>query len=297
MARPRMQPPGVALCRGGRSRQEGAVLALPVAGGAPGLAVLSDGMGGHDDGDLAARLVAGAVFGDLFRAAARPEALLRDPETALVRAAEAANARLAAEVRAGGLGAGAGGTLVAVLQTPGQLAWLSVGDSLLALWRDGELTRLNADHSLAPQIDLMAERDELTREEAACHPQRSLLTSALTGAPIPKLEVRSGVALAPGDRLVLASDGLLTLGRSDLTRHLRRGRARSPQIMAEALVRAVRSAAVPDQDNVSVAVLDVPRGGASRPARRRPGRVGTTPGLIAPGLVRLARHLSGGALR
>jgi len=289
---------GVALSQGARARQEDAVLAHPAVGQAPAIAALSDGIGGHDDGDIAARILAGTVFASLFEDAARPEGLARDPEGALLRAAETANGRLAAEMARGRLATGAGGTLIAVLLSADRLAWLSVGDSLLALWRGGDLTRLNADHSLSPRIDLMADRVGLTPQQLASHPQRSLLTSAVTGAPIPRVEVRSGVALAPGDRVLLASDGLLTLELSEVARTLARTGGRPPQAMAEAVIRAVTSVAAPGQDNVAVAVLAVPGSPVQPLARSGHGPLrplsGSPARTVAPGPARTAQDLSGG---
>jgi serine/threonine protein phosphatase PrpC len=58
-----------------------------------------------------------------------------------------------------------GGTVVATSLVDGGLQWVSVGDSLLYLLRDGMLKRLNDDHSMGPQIDLMARNGMIDAEE------------------------------------------------------------------------------------------------------------------------------------
>jgi serine/threonine protein phosphatase PrpC len=85
---------------------------------------------------------------------------MADPEDLaelLQASVEMANASLQAQIEAyPGPGSGMGGTVVATSLVDGGLQWVSVGDSLLYLLRDGMLKRLNDDHSMGPQIDLMA---------------------------------------------------------------------------------------------------------------------------------------------
>jgi serine/threonine protein phosphatase PrpC len=69
---------------------------------------------------------------------------------------ETANSSLQAQIEAYPDQEGMGGTVVATSLVDGGLQWVSVGDSLLYLLRDGMLKRLNDDHSMGPQIDLMA---------------------------------------------------------------------------------------------------------------------------------------------
>jgi hypothetical protein len=180
----------------------------------------------------------------------------------------------------------------------------SVGDSLLYLLRDGMLKRLNDDHSMGPQIDLMAKNGMLDAEAARTHPQRNCLTSALTGKDIPELDCPPRrLELEDGDIIVLASDGLQSVAEEDIASILDSLRPESRDI-ATALLRAVAAEGVSDQDNTSVAVIRVyqpepepevaepevwPRPGApppvdlvhaggplrpSRPARHRNGETG-----------------------
>ena len=57
-----------------------------------------------------------------------------------------------------------------------ELVFAHVGDSRAYLMRDSELERLTHDHSL---VDEMLRRGKITEEEAAEHPQRSVITRAL----------------------------------------------------------------------------------------------------------------------
>ena len=57
-----------------------------------------------------------------------------------------------------------GATFVAVTVTGDEMRWISVGDLPLYLVADGRLERLNADHSMAPQIEAMVARGLITAE-------------------------------------------------------------------------------------------------------------------------------------
>jgi serine/threonine protein phosphatase PrpC len=118
-----------------------------------------------------------------------------------------------------------GGTVVATSLVDGGLQWVSVGDSLLYLLRDGMLKRLNDDHSMGPQIDLMARNGMIDAEAARTHPQRNCLTSALTGKDIPELDCKGQrLELEDGDIIVLASDGLQSVAEEDIASILDRHR-------------------------------------------------------------------------
>ncbi|WP_308916518.1 PP2C family protein-serine/threonine phosphatase [Jannaschia sp. LMIT008] len=257
------------LSRGARAVQEDAVAVDVAHGSETGFAVLSDGMGGHVAGATASHLVVAEAFGDLkFHApgiAARPAIA----PACLGRAADAANDALARQVSTDAAMRGMGATLLAVVLAGDRLHWLSVGDSTLHLLRGGALRRLNADHSMAPRIDRMAEAGQITREAAARHPDRSALTSVVMGRPIPARDAPTeGMALRDGDVVLLASDGLANLGEACVARLLHRGRRGRAGSMVDALLDATARLGDPDQDNLSVVVIrvlraaPVPEGGA-----------------------------------
>ena len=97
-----------------------------------------------------------------------------------------------------------GTTLTAMLWSGSQLALVHIGDSRAYLLRDGELFQITHDHTL---VQSLLDEGRITAEEAASHPQRSLLLRALDGGddPAPDLQLREARA---GDRYLLCSDGL-----------------------------------------------------------------------------------------
>ena len=127
-----------------------------------------------------------------------------------------------------------------------------VGDSRAYLWRGGELDQVTRDHSwVEEQITLGV----LSETEARQHPWRNLVTRALAGAEEPRVEL-SPVALAPGDRVLLCSDGLTSpLNNAAIAGILARTPAGSPGELCQALVDAANAAGGPD--NITVIVVEV----------------------------------------
>lgn len=245
---------------GRRSRQEDA-LAVSCPMGVPfGFAVVSDGMGGHAAGDLASRIIVAEVFAELTLRGRGTFPEAADLSHLLDASVRTANDSLRAQIEACPEQAGMGGTVVATALVEGGLQWVSVGDSLLFLVRDGRIERLNADHSMAPQIDMMAQRGMIDAEEARNHPQRNCLTSALTGQAIPEMDCpEERLELVDGDMIVLASDGLQVVPQAELAAILALAEGSPSRDIAAALMEAVAEADDPEQDNTSVVVIKVER--------------------------------------
>jgi serine/threonine protein phosphatase PrpC len=281
--------------QGCRERQEDAVAVSCPQGAEFGFAVVSDGMGGHAAGDLASRIIVAEIFAELTLRGRAALAAPEDLSELLKASVETANASLQAQIDAYPDQSGMGGTVVATSLVDGGLQWVSVGDSLLYLLRDGMLKRLNDDHSMGPQIDLMAKNGMIDAETARTHPQRNCLTSALTGNDIPELDCPARrLDLEDGDIVVLASDGLQSVAEEDIASILDKASHLESREIAAALIDAVTDAGDPEQDNTSVVVIrvyqpeprpqDVPAPMAA-PARRRRSIWATLGGIFGrPGL-------------
>jgi len=238
--------------KGLRERQEDCCrVRLCLGGEGPPLlaAALADGMGGHAGGASASQIVAGGFITSLLRRSGSIESrmvhALDDTNRSLARAMERNNSLM-----------GMGSTLLGVVIDGGGLRWLSVGDSPLYLFRQGKLTRLNEDHSLAPVLDRMARNGEIGSSEASHHPKRSMLRSAVAGGEISLVELRDDpLVLNHRDWLLLASDGLATIDASRIARLITRNRSRGAQAVAGALIEAVRQEGRENQDNVTVLAI------------------------------------------
>ncbi len=221
--------------KGARPYQEDS-WALRTLGDGTVLAVIADGMGGHAGGAVASKLVVEAFLKAVE--AGRP----------LIDGLQAANEA----VRAGAEGkaelSGMGSTLIAVALNGDEARWISVGDSPLYLIADGRVERLNADHSLAPQIDAMVGRGLITAEEAANHPGRHTLREAVMGELL-KLIDEGSRKLGPGMVLLLCSDGIESLEHDKIA-----AGAAQP---VRGLIDRVLAVGKPHQDNVTLIKLEL----------------------------------------
>ncbi len=210
----------------------------------PPLFAIADGMGGAQAGELASRLAAAAIE----EAGAAP-----GNEQGVVGAVRTANARIFEHSLTNPAVAGMGTTATVALvdEHAGTLTLAHVGDSRAYHYRDGKLEQLTTDHSLVAEL---VRSGRLTEAEAAVHPHRSVITRALgTEADV---EVDTCVLeLAPGDLVLLCSDGLSAMVRDDEIARLLEDSDRDPYVAAETLVRAANAAG--GEDNVTVVVFEV----------------------------------------
>ena len=208
--------------------------------------LVADGMGGHVGGSTASGLLT-KTFVEAYPQASGPVVdRLRD-------GLRAANMALAEAISDNPEYDGMGSTLVAAVVSSEGLHWISVGDSPLWLFRKGNLKRLNADHSMAPVLANLVKTGSLTQEEADRDPRRHSLRSAIMGDDIHLIDVSpQPVAVEPGDLLLLASDGLLTLSNQEMVEILNKMRDAPLEDRAVALIQAVEAAGHPNQDNATL---------------------------------------------
>jgi len=236
-----------------RDNNEDSVLANPRLG----LAVLADGMGGYNAGEVASGMATAVLAKELEQAFARRAPHEVDAagrhwaSEALVDVIERTNAAIfqAAASQAGC--AGMGTTLVAALFFNNRVAVAHVGDSRLYRLRDGAMSQLTRDHSfLQEQIDSGA----ITPEQARFSRNKNLVTRALGVEPAVAVEVHEYEAL-PGDVYLLCSDGLNDMvGDEDMELALVSLSANLP-LCAEQLVQMANDNG--GRDNVSVILAKV----------------------------------------
>ncbi|MCX6609828.1 MAG: protein phosphatase 2C domain-containing protein [Acidobacteria bacterium] len=208
------------------------------------LAVLADGMGGLERGELASR-AAVKVFIDTYLTKSAEEEI---PQ-ALARALIAAQQRvleLAAQAQLGT-------TLVAAVLHEASLYWISVGDSALYHVRGNELTQINRPHVYSLDLDARVLAGELSLEVALADPQRESLTSYLGMANLQLVDRNlRPMPIKETDGLLLASDGLFkTIAPANF--HQRNG---DPQDYCEQLMQAALAACAPGQDNITILMLE-----------------------------------------
>lgn len=167
-------------------------------GGTRLLYVVADGMGGHAKGEVASRTVL-EVFREEYVGAEGPEDILR----IIRKAKQALNSIASGNKSALGLGTTAAG----VLLLEKRAVIFSCGDSRVYRLKDGILGRMTKDHSLVQEF---VDGGIITEEEARFHPQKNIVTSAVTGdlrEAAPEVYIREEEVRA-GDILILCTDGL-----------------------------------------------------------------------------------------
>jgi serine/threonine protein phosphatase PrpC len=245
---------------GSRELQEdchGVVPGPEFGGSASDLLILvADGMGGHSAGEVASSLAVQTFALAFMDSASVPGA---EDSSCLWAALEKANARIAAARGASGTPANLmGTTLVALLLRDGLLRWISVGDSPLFLFRDGEIRRLNLIHSKAAELEAQVEAGLITSDAARSDPSRHALNSALIGERIYDVDDSPPLPSRPGDIFVAASDGIETLTHEELARTLGLNAPGDARQIANAIIQQVASREKPRQDNLTVVVLKIP---------------------------------------
>ena len=219
---------------------------LGLDGSEHSMLLVADGMGGHVGGATASGLLSKTFVEVYPQASGSIVDRLRD-------CLEAANKAIADAIAENSKLDSMGSTLVAAVVSSAGLHWISVGDSPLWLFRNGKLERLNADHSMAPVLADLVAKGDMTEEEAARDPRRHSLRSAVMGDDIHLIDVSAQpVAVEKGDRLLLASDGLLTLSEQEIVAILKKTQDAPLEASVAALTQAVEAAEHPYQDNTTI---------------------------------------------
>jgi len=264
----------------------------------PHLLMVADGMGGHAGGDVASSVTV-ATMAPMDDEAHGPDEALDQLSEALVTA----KAEILARVKADPELAGMGTTVTAILRTGNKLAMVHLGDSRGYLLRDDELTQVTTDHTF---VQHLVDSGKITAEEAANHPQRSVVMRVLGDfdlALTPDLSMREA---RPGDRWLLCSDGLSGFVSTDTICETLRT---TPDVdeCADRLLQLALRAGGPD--NVTVIVADVvdldtvpdgtqPSGkpqvvGAAALTRNEPTAAADGPAARASALVAVVRSARG----
>jgi serine/threonine protein phosphatase PrpC len=219
----------------------------------PPVFVVADGMGGHDGGEIASRIVV-EEFGRLSAAGYDPRRGV-DVVMATLRAAQHRLLEYGVTHRGRDGGAWHGGTTaVAALLVEGgdgpQWLLANLGDSRIYAVARGELRRVSTDHSVVQEL---VDRGRITEERALSHPERHIVTRAL-GGPDPLDPDFFLVPLAEAERVLLCSDGITDLVRDPV---IARILAESPDPQ-DAAVRVVAAALdAGGIDNATAVVVDV----------------------------------------
>lgn len=170
------------------------------------LAVLADGMGGYNAGEIASSMATSFIKSELGRwlTEAASNASDTDVRRAMDICVDNANRAIYNAANSNPHYAGMGTTLVVAVFREGRLLMGHIGDSRGYRLRAGHLTQITRDHSLLQeQIDAGL----ITPEQAAFSANKNLVTRAVGVEDTVLLETRLH-DVQPGDLYLLCSDGL-----------------------------------------------------------------------------------------
>jgi len=213
-------------------------------------AVVADGVGGRVAGDVASAAVTHAVLTSLTSAAEEGWADI-EPER-LREVVAAANARLATLSAADPSLMGLATTFTAIVCVEDAALVAHIGDSRAYLVQSGSGRRVTRDDSLVQEL---VDQGTVDPADAWLHPHRNIILWSLAGDPDdPRHLTVQRTPTAPGDRWLLASDGLTDYVPEQLVLEVLAGEPdaaiAADRLMAMALAADAR-------DNVTLAVIDV----------------------------------------
>lgn len=215
-----------------RGHNEDAVLCLPELG----LWAVADGMGGHECGEVASALALDTLRQCVVAGSGLESSIHAAHQAILAAVQEEGGRRM-------------GSTVVAVrfVDADYEVAW--IGDSrAYRISLDG-IERLTRDHSW---VQAMIDAGELSLDEARQHPRRNIVTQCL-GQGEQALEVgRVQGSLAPGELLLLCSDGLTGELTDEQIQDVCAGAATLDELVDELIGLANR---LGGKDNISCIVL------------------------------------------
>ena len=208
---------------------------------------VADGMGGHDAGDRASQAVVAELRVLVGRTGLVPEDL-----SAVIDSAHS-SVRAIADLTERGAGSTVTGAVF--VEHSGRPHWLifNIGDSRVYRHRDGELTQLTVDHSMAQAL---VEQGKLAKEDMSTYTGRNVITKAV-GADDSSADYWL-YPIVSGETLVICSDGLTGEVADDVIA-AELVQSTGAQLAADRLV--ALALANGGKDNVTVIVLDVVAGG------------------------------------
>jgi serine/threonine protein phosphatase PrpC len=225
-------------------------------------AVVSDGIGGHRAGEVAAELAVNYITKGISESSARKP--LKALENAIQEASQAISSHSAGNDSETGMGA----TCACVWVIENRLYTAYVGDSRIYLLRGKQIQRLTIDHTWVQEA---YEKGIITAEQMREHPNVHVIRRHLGGVKLPEVDFRlridneesneesegnQGFHLDPGDTILMCSDGLTDLVWDDeLLKTLRS--KKDMKAAAEALVNLANERG--GHDNITVVILSMPR--------------------------------------
>lgn len=225
-------------------------------------AVVADGIGGHQAGEVAAEL----AVDHISEAVAESDA--QRPNKILERAIHEASDAIADHASSTSAKKGMGATCACVWVIGDKLYTATVGDSRIYLLREGRMQQLTTDHTWVQEA---IEKNIITPEQAHKHPNAHVIRRYLGSPEPPEVDFRlrlydsesdalaegnQGVQIRPGDTFLICSDGLTDLVWNDEIAEIIRAEP-NLKAVAQKLVDTANQRG--GHDNTTVVLVGAPR--------------------------------------
>ena len=239
-----------------RDHNEDAISLLP----SHGLAVLADGMGGHNAGEVASELAVKTVEKivrkklDRIQHGEPHENALHNESLLLKQAVMEANREIYATAQKNPDCSGMGTTLIAALFYDAHLTSAHVGDSRMYRLRDDYLSPVTEDHSLVQE---QVRRGLVTPIDAQSSRVRNVVTRALGIAPQVEPDIIENET-RPGDIYLMCSDGLTDVVPDEAIRLTLLEHRKNAEQAVEELMNLAKDAGGPDNISIILIRIDGP---------------------------------------
>lgn len=166
-------------------------------------AIICDGMGGQNGGNIASEMAREKIVNALLRQL-RKDLDEKSVRNILLSAFNAANQTIYQKALSNSKLSGMGTTAVASVILQDRLFVAHVGDSRAYLFASGIFTRLTRDHSV---VEMLFNKGKISKDELKCHPRKNEITRAVGVLPEVSVDFTTE-SFRKGDKLLLCSDGL-----------------------------------------------------------------------------------------
>jgi PPM family protein phosphatase len=217
-----------------------------------GLYIIADGMGGHENGELASSIAVSKLSAHIMNTYFLPSISPTDHKMDITLQEMMRDGVMEAHESIKQAAMGSGTTLTAALILGDQMTIAHVGDSrAYAISPEGRLQLLTHDHSLVKRLE---EIGQITPAEASIHPKRNLLYRALGQGEQLEPDITSYPA-HQGLQLLLCTDGLWGAITEDELQSIVASSS-DPQMACQRLIESANAAGGPD--NISVILIRLP---------------------------------------
>ncbi len=164
------------------------------------LAIVADGMGGHNAGEVASSEAINVIKDVVLDNE-------HDAKELLTQAINSANSTIYNMSLDKQALFGMGTTITACLIEKDKVTAAQVGDSRLYLIRDEMIIQITKDHSL---VEMLIDNGSITKEDAKHHPQKNVITRAIGTDKEVSADIYE-FSICEGDIILLCSDGLVNM--------------------------------------------------------------------------------------